>query len=259
MWVSGNRGFGFSGVFVLLIILIVSVFYHLNRISRLFLQFTEALKNRDISTGFSKDLDDPFLSRVASEFTDINRDFGLIRRDKEVQFHLYSSAIDLIQFGLVVFSRQGNILLCNQSFKELVGVLEIKNIKEISSERNRLLEILERVKRGEEEVFELSYSGAKKKMLISCNELILNEEKLKIVSVRDLTRQIDRSELEAWQKLIRVLRHEILNTLSPIRILTSSMSKIVKENVYDEEDKENLKIGMESIHRRAAGLADFAC
>ncbi len=85
-----------------------------------------------------------------------------------------------------------------------------------------------------------------------------------LLSVRDISREIDRNELDAWQKLLRVLRHEILNSLSPIKLIAGNLSErlqpegeMVPLERLSEKEAADIKTGLDTIHRRASGLSVF--
>jgi signal transduction histidine kinase len=93
---------------------------------------------------------------------------------------------------------------------------------------------------------------------------VLKGEEISLVSVRDISREMDQNELEAWQKLLRVLRHEILNSISPIKLIAGNLSErlqpegdLVALDQLNKEEVEELQTGLDTIHRRASGLSVF--
>ncbi|MFH0758580.1 MAG: ATP-binding protein [Bacteroidota bacterium] len=93
-------------------------------------------------------------------------------------------------------------------------------------------------------------------MIFLASVFRIREKKITLVSVRDISREIDRNELEAWQKLMRVLRHEILNSITPIKLLSGNLSRMLAGEL-NEVDIQDMKTGLDTIHRRATGLSRF--
>lgn len=63
--------------------------------------------------------------------------------------------------------------------------------------------------------------------------------------------------MEAWQKLIRVLTHEIMNSIAPIISLSETLSERAVQNGMNERDYNIMLQGMQTIHRRSKGLLNF--
>ena len=94
----------------------------------------------------------------------------------------------------------------------------------------------------------LQLKGTPFHLIFLASQMKILGREITLVSVRDISREIDRNELEAWQKLMRVLRHEILNSLTPIRLLAGSISATLSTEM-SEQDLSDLKNGLETIHR----------
>lgn len=116
----------------------------------------------------------------------------------------------------------------------------------------------------EELLKRITVNGVPCHLIFLASRFRIREKEINLVSVRDISREIDRNEMEAWQKLLRILRHEILNSLTPIRLISANLSETVTlENEMDlpepmtSEQKEALKTGLETIHRRSSSLSNF--
>ncbi len=115
-----------------------------------------------------------------------------------------------------------------------------------------------------ESLKQLQIAGELHHLIYLASRFKLQQQEITLISVRDISREIDRNELEAWQKLLRVLRHEILNSISPIKLLATNLSAtlqpegdMVSLSKLTEEEINNVKIGLDTIHRRATGLSNF--
>ncbi len=94
-------------------------------------------------------------------------------------------------------------------------------------------------------------------ILVKSTAIKIGKKELRLISLQDIKTQLEESELEAWQKLIRVLTHEIMNSVTPVKSLTYSMQKMVSSNEPDPEKTENILKGLAAIEKRSKGLLDF--
>ena len=110
----------------------------------------------------------------------------------------------------------------------------------------------------------MDLAGQSQHLIFLSSGFVLKGEEITLVSVRDISREMDQNELEAWQKLLRVLRHEILNSISPIKLIAGNLSErlqpkgeLLALDLLKEDEIEDILTGLETIHRRASGLSVF--
>ncbi|HMI65080.1 MAG TPA: ATP-binding protein, partial [Cyclobacteriaceae bacterium] len=102
-------------------------------------------------------------------------------------------------------------------------------------------------------------------LTIQATELRVRGSTVKLVTLQNIQTELQRQELEAWQNLTRVLRHEIMNSITPISSLTSTLREILdhdlikKEGIYElkNEGAEDLREGLNTIESRSKGLIKF--
>jgi signal transduction histidine kinase len=117
---------------------------------------------------------------------------------------------------------------------------------------------------GRESLKKLELPDGQHHLIFLASGFVLKGEKITLVSVRDLSREMDRNELDAWQKLLRVLRHEILNSISPIQLIAGNLSERLQPDgellpleQLQAEEVEEIRAGLDTIQRRASGLSVF--
>jgi two-component system nitrogen regulation sensor histidine kinase NtrY len=252
----------------LLVLLLVAetlyLLYYLIRIRRDLLKLVNALRNEDPTLQFKKKSGDPYFSEIHRSFNEIIQNFKLIRLDKEAEHHFFSATVDHIQFGIIAFDTTGNIEIVNEAFLELFQMKRIKDLESLSEISAELPELFRQLSHKKESLKQVQIDGSLHHLIFLASRFKLQQQEITLISVRDISREIDRNELEAWQKLLRVLRHEILNSISPIKLLASNLSgilqpegKMVSLSKLTEEEIKDIKTGLDTIHRRATGLSNF--
>lgn len=237
----------------------VLLIWYVTRIRRDILKLVLALKNEDPTLRFSKDGKDPYFKAIHRGFNEVIRNFKLVRLDREAEQKFFEATINHIQFGIIAFKTGGEIAMVNQAFLQLFdlespGNLErLDDLEEVSP---GLPQWLDGLKAHSDTFKKFSVNGTPLHLIFLASEMKILGQEVTLLSVRDISREIDRNELEAWQKLMRVLRHEILNSVSPIKLLAGSISGNLREDMQAEEIIE-MKEGLDTIHRRATGLSHF--
>ncbi len=146
--------------------------------------------------------------------------------------------------------------MVNQAFLQLFELERPENITALKEVAPELPEWLLGLEHNTESFRKLQLKGTPFHLIFLASQMKILGRMVTLVSVRDISREIEQNELEAWQKLMRVLRHEILNSVTPIRLLAGSISANLSTEM-NEEEVSDLKNGLETIHRRASGLSSF--
>ncbi len=244
-------------LFILALVLETTVLiWYLTRIRRDLLKLINALSNDDPTMQFSRVRNDPYFSEIHKGFNELIRDFRLVRLDKEAEQMFFEATVNHVKFGLVAYDQDGNVEMVNDSFLDLFKLNRIENIKTLGKKSADLPSMLEKLNLQSESLQKIKIDGHPYHLIFLTSKFRIKGKDITLVSVRDISREIDQNELEAWQKLMRILRHEILNSLSPIKLLATNLSEMPITNLSKEEVAD-MKTGLETIHRRATGLSNF--
>ncbi len=245
-----------SWLAVLLILETLLLIWYVTRIRRDLLKLVLALKNEDPTLRFSKEGKDPYFNAIHKGFNEIISNFKLVRLDREAEQKFFEATINHIQFGIIAFREEGQVEMHNLSFLQLFDLERLGSLSELDSVAPGMAQWLSGLEHGTESLKKFQVKGRPLHLIFLASKMKILGRDLTLVSVRDISREIDRNELEAWQKLMRVLRHEILNSVSPIKLLAGSISGTLSGDMNEEEVRD-MKAGLETIHRRASGLSLF--
>jgi nitrogen fixation/metabolism regulation signal transduction histidine kinase len=247
-----------------LILETAALLWYLTRIRGDLLKLINALVNEDPSMQFSRVRRDPYFNAIHAGFNAMISDFRLVRLDREAEQRFFEETVNHVQFGLVAFNEKGEVKMVNQAFLELFGlsgIMHLDALKEISTE---LPDFFRQFSPGKEKLKKITLPDGQHHLIFLASGFVLIGENISLISVRDISREMDRNELEAWQKLLRVMRHEILNSISPIQLIAGNLSKrlqpegeLVSLEQLTAEEVLDIKTGLDTIHRRASGLSVF--
>ena len=254
-----------NSLFVLALILeTVALLWYLTRIRRDLLKLINALVNEDPSMQFSRVRRDPYFNAIHAGFNALISDFRLVRLDREAEQRFFEETVNHVQFGLVAFNEKGEVKMVNQAFLELFGLSGIRHLDALKEASTELPDFFKQFSPGKEKLKKITLPDGQHHLIFLASGFVLKGEKITLLSVRDISREMDRNELEAWQKLLRVMRHEILNSISPIQLIAGNLSKrlqpegeMVPLEQLSPEEAIDFKTGLETIHRRASGLSVF--
>ena len=249
---------------VLLAVETVFLVWYMVRIRRDLLNLINALRNEDATMRFPARSRDPYFSAIYMGFNEIIRDFRLIRLDREVEHRFFEATVNHISFGIAAFDRAGQIELANKAFLDMFHLERISAISDLEPVVPGLPGWIIGQAPGTDALRKLEIGGEVHHLIFLTTRFRLADRDITLLSVRDISREIDRNELEAWQKLMRVLRHEILNSVSPIKLISANLSAVLQDHgqpvpmeSLSPGEIADIRLGLETIHRRASGLSGF--
>ena len=248
---------------IIIILQLVDIFKFISQTNRKLTRFLESVKYSDFISGFAAD------NRLGKSFKELNIAFNEVleafrkaRSEKEEHWQYLNSVVQQVRTGILSFDIDGNVQLINANAKRFIGTSNIKNIKELINLNPKLYHAINSAELGKSEL----YKGPNEIYLtIQSTELRIRGTDVKLVTLQNIQPELQKQELEAWQNLTRVLRHEIMNSITPISSLTSTLREILdhdmerKNSHYElkEEGAEDLKEGLSTIENRSRGLIKF--
>ena len=237
---------------------------YLTKIRRDLLRLILAMSNDDPTLQFSRMRRDPYFNAIHSGFNELIRDFKLVRLDREAQQRFFEETVNHVQFGLIAYNEAGEVRMVNRAFTSLFGLQGMSRLDQLNESSAGLSDYLMQFSPGRESLQKLELPDGQHHLIFLSSGFVLKGEKITLVSVRDLSREMDRNELDAWQKLLRVLRHEILNSISPIQLIAGNLyerlqphGELLPLEKLRAEEVEEIRSGLDTIQRRASGLSVF--
>jgi nitrogen fixation/metabolism regulation signal transduction histidine kinase len=183
---------------------------------------------------------------------------------KQIQEQYYQEIIRQADIGILTFNKKGHILFANPKIEELLTYTPLNHIKQLSQVDQGLYNLFSTLKPFDKELVRLTNEREKKQIALKSTAITLNDEELLLVVAQDIHRELDEKETDSWVRLIRVLAHEIMNTITPITSISESIIKYFKsrnELISIEQLNtghiQNTVKGLEVIKEQGINLMEF--
>ena len=200
-------------------------FYNFHRKAQLEVeQFVESIHYRDFSRYFDVKEAPVELQSLRQGFNEINSTFKVISREKETQYQYLQKILELVNTGILSYEhKSGEIGWMNESFKNMLGVPYLKTIASLERRDAILYQEILNLRPGESKIISISKDKNVFKTLISATAFQTDSRVYKLVAFQDVNEALDETEAKAWQKLLSVMTHEIMNSVAPISSLAETM------------------------------------
>jgi nitrogen fixation/metabolism regulation signal transduction histidine kinase len=225
-------------------------------------QFVESIHYRDFSRHFDVRKAPNELKPLRKGFNEINSTFKLISRERETQYHYLQKILELVDTGILSYELEtGETGWINEAFKKLIGVPYLKTIGSLEKREPALCADLIALKPGDSKIVTITRNQQLVKILVTASILRSDDKPYKLIAFQNVSEAMDETESKAWQKLLNVMTHEIMNSVAPI----SSLADTLKNRLQDPEivnspvssQMEDLELGIDTIKRRSEGLLKF--
>ena len=243
----------------LLLMQVFALYHYLNRVNRKLTLFLEAIRYEDFSIRFSADnkLGKSF-SALNHQFNEVLEAFRQTRAEREANLKYIDTIIQHISIGILSFDGDGKIELINPAAFRLMGIYRLRYLDELKNAHPQLSELLQELPAGHKTLY-ATQNG--QQLSIHAASVRLQGRFVKLISLQNIHSELQKKELEAWQNLTKILRHEIMNSVTPIVSLIGTMQEIVEHDIpvnsAQTEAVDDLKEALETIESRSKGIMNF--
>ncbi|UAY56822.1 sensor histidine kinase [Arachidicoccus terrestris] len=246
-------------LFLVLVYRMVSLF---RDILHDFNDFVQALHYRDFSQHFSIKRAPSHLKFFRRGFNEIVTGYKRLSNEKELQYQYLQNVLELVDTAILAFEPgTGEVIWINNQMKNLIGVPGLKNLKRLERQLPVLNEAFYKISPGAQSIIKVDILHRPHKLLLTSNNFITNEQQMKLIALQNVEEALDVTETEAWNKLLRVLTHEIMNSIAPISSLANTLQDRLGQldnHKISESDFKDLQDGMQTIRSRSDGLMRFS-
>ncbi len=271
--IESNYLISIASMGLLIVIQIVSLIQYAEQINVLFGRFLNSIRYDDYVQTYSPKGMGKSFDNLVKEFNTVLFKFQEIRAEKEAQYLYLKTIVEHIVIGLIVFDDKGNIHLINNATQALLKIGTLTHIGQLQEVHQPLLDYMQKINSEEKELIKINQTDDILHLAVRKATIKLRNEYFYIVSIQDIQSELEDKEMEAWQNLIRVLTHEIINSVTPIASLASTINGEVEYIMQEFLNKENTSTllldspvansledvhqAIKAIHRRSEGLITF--
>ena len=247
----------------LIIFELFELFNYLESTNQKLTRFFDAIKYNDFNMSFTHD------NKLGKTFKALNIAFKevidailLERQKREEFFQELQVVIDNIASGIISIDSEGQVKLINRSALTLLGLSRLRHSRQMTTKIKEIGDVINALKDNSRAIYKTPDG---RELAVFETQYKLGQESYKLLSIQDIKAELQARELEAWQNLTKVLRHEIMNSIAPISSLTSTLTQIIAEdvekkeenNIISHESLEDVEEGLRTISGRSDGLINF--
>jgi len=245
---------------------VFSLIHFTEKTNRDLSRFILSIRYDDTSQAFTSAGLGSSFSELKEAFSEVMAKLQETRSEKEAHARYLKTIIQHVGIGLLSYKPDGTVDLINNAAKKILKVAGLKDINSMKEGSPDLVDTLLNLKHGDKRLVKLDNEGETGHLSIFAHTFILREEEYILVSIQNIQEELEEKEMEAWQNLIRVLTHEIMNSITPISSMTSTLLDMLGKDEKNESDirdnldpekLEDMVDALKVIHRRSEGLMNF--
>ncbi len=261
-WLIFAQQLYIPGIFILLVftIQVIELIHFLNRTNQKIAFFFDAVRNEDSTLNFPENTGNRSLNELNASLNKVNDLIKKVKFELQEQEQYFKTILEHVSIGIITFSENGNIYLSNTAAQKLLNREHLTHINQIKQFDSKLFTAVKELQ--PEYPGLVNIKGKTGMVQLSLRSAIFKtkQQSFKLVAIQDIKSELETNELESWIKLIRVLTHEIMNSVAPITSLSETILSFYKNL---DGKTPSVKIigntikGLEVINERGAGLISF--
>jgi len=218
--------------FLVIVFLTISLITYLNTINRKIRFFFDSVRNDDSNLSFPVEEKNKSISEIYKSMNRVNQQIQQLKIENRQQEQYFQILIEHLAIGIITFNNKGFILHANSSAKRLLSADVLTHLQQIERVNEKLFQTINNIKPLERRLVAIKTERGEIELSLKATSFKTNDNELVILSIQDIKNELDEREIESWMRLIRVLMHEIMNSITPITSLSESLS-----NIYNNEGK----------------------
>lgn len=260
--IHAERMFTTITLLLILVIQIGELYRFLMKTNAEIEQFVQSLKHEESGTRF---ISTSKSNKLYDHFNEILEYIEKIRIEREAQFHFLNVILKNADVGIIALAENNTIEILNNTAKRILHCQKIKNWNEFKKLYPDFAEKVNKVKPDHHDLIEFNIKEEKVKLSVSVSQIKILEKAFSIIVFQNIRSEIEQSELDSWNKLIRTMAHEIMNSITPISSLTETGIRILEDengNVRTKDEittskLEKLTLALKTIEKRSNSLMHF--
>ncbi len=240
---------------IVAISLAFSLFRYVNDTNRRLARFFESVRYSDFAIRFSsaKDKGDSF-AEVNRQFNEVLEAFRQTRAEKEANLLFLNTIVQHLSAGILVFDAQSGVLVSNSAAFQLLGVYRLHHLHDLPERHKALTQFVQNLTSKGKMLYQ---PETNRQLAVQGVSVSLQGRAVRLLTLQNIHPELQRKELDAWRNLTRVLRHEIMNSVTPIVSLVETAQEIVAQDLPKNAATADLTEALEVVAVRSRGLVNF--
>ncbi|WP_186754004.1 sensor histidine kinase [Echinicola salinicaeni] len=236
----------------------------LNKTNRKIAYFFDAMENNDSTINFPYNIKTPSIRELNTSLNRVNNLLQEAKINIQEQEQYYQTILEEAETGILVLNETGHIIDSNRKAKQLLNHQHLSHIQQLQPISENLFHSLEKQQSFDQKLIQIPNERESIHLTVKANELIIKGKKMLIVVIQNIHKELDNQEVESWQRLIRVLTHEIMNSVAPITSLSETLLRYFNKNgelvkpasITQEKVKQTVK-ALDTINYQGNNLIKF--
>ncbi len=254
-----NEHYYFSTFFSIsaIVVMAIIMYKQMKKAIEVMERMIATIQYADFNVSFRRSIKEPEFNHLCQIMDEAIFSFRERLYHLEIDHQYYNTLLSTIDSGLLVTDNKGAVQWINQAALKEFGKSRVDYVSELRDVHPDLPDILSKLKAGDIKIINVSGQDYKYELIITGISFSVHGKELLLISLKNIQTVLEETEIEAWQKLIRVLTHEIMNTIAPIISLSETVTERASENGNSEKEFALMLQVMQTIHRRSKGLLGF--
>jgi two-component system, NtrC family, nitrogen regulation sensor histidine kinase NtrY len=250
---------------ILILIIIYQIFAlirYIDSTNKELARFLQSIKYSDFSQTFSKKFLGSSFEELNTAFNEVMLKFQKTRSEKEEHYRYLQTVMQHVGVGLISYNLEGKVEFINNAAKKILNISYLNNIEMLNNVTKGLGTSLLTIKAGEKSTLKIADENELIQLIVYATEFKMRDQLYTLISLQNIQSELEEKEMESWQKLIRVLTHEIMNSITPISSLAATVNYMLEkeDNPADgvkDETINDIKVAVNTIQKRSEGLLHF--
>ena len=251
---------------LMIVFQILNFIQFINKTNTELSQFIEAVQYRDFSLQFTEKNAPISVRQLRRAFNQINATFKQLSSEREEQYQYLQKILELVDTGILSYDQEGNVGWINEAFKRMMNVPYLRNISALEKRDVSVYQAITNLENAASQLVKINH-----KQVLLAKTTFLNEGiETNLIAFQNVNEAIEDTEAQAYQKLLRVMTHEIMNSVAPIASLAETMEGAIARRKgkmetgrkefgrENDDDFDDISLGISTIRKRSENLLKFA-
>ena len=246
---------------LMIVLQILNFIQFINKTNTELSQFIEAVQYRDFSLQFTEKNAPVSVRQLRRAFNQINATFKQLSSEREEQYQYLQKILELVDTGILSYDQEGNVGWINEAFKRMMNIPYLRNISSLEKRDIFVYQAIISLENGNSQLVKINH-----KQVLLAKTTFLNENiETNLIAFQNVNEAIEDTEVQAYQKLLRVMTHEIMNSVAPIASLAETMERAVARRKEEklksgenDDEFDDISLGISTIRKRSENLLKFA-
>ena len=266
IWLAQQGGYlvGTAIASVIFLILVAELWRYINRTNREVRRFLEAVRNADFSQRFLYKKFGSGFDELGEEFTNTVNQLREAGVGHEAEVRKLKALVEHIPVPLLSLHSDNSITLQNNAARRLFGAAQITRLRDLRQFGVPFADAVESAVPAVRELVEFTVDGVEYQLTLAVTEIVIGGNSQRMISLQDIQSELDAIQAEAWQDLVSVLTHEIINSIAPVTSLAASASELLDVVIEKmskgeavSEELDDLRAAISIVARRSDSLTQF--